>query len=397
MPNSIGKQPACKPSKPYPDFPLYPHNSKRWAKKIRGRTHFFGRWRDGWKDKPEEYQADWQAAYARYQHEMPYLLRGKTPPPMHSTALTVGNMVNAMLEQKDAEVDSGELAKRTWLDYKRTGATLIAELGRHATVESLTPNDFAALRTKLAKTLGLVALGNEIGRCRVFFNWAFKSEEIDRPVKLGVSFKKPSKKSVRTARQAKPKKIFTLDELRTLYHAADQQMKAFMLLALNGGLGNGDIARLEPRHIVNGWIVYPRPKTSVERRFPLWKETQEALAKVKKRESELPFVFITKYGESWHKDDKDSPLSKEFRKLCIACRLHQKGRGFYSLRHQFRTVADGCLDRTAVDFVMGHDDGSMARNYTQDVENERLQKVVDHVRNWCKPMFRKPAKKGGAN
>ncbi len=198
----------------------------------------------------------------------------------------------------------------------------MAELGRHITVESLQPSDFAALRTKLSKTLGLVALGNEIGRCRVFFNWAYKSELIDRPVRCGVSFKKPSKKAVRTAKNAKPKKIFTLEELRTLYHAADNQMKAFMLLALNGGLGNGDIARLEPRHIVNGWIVFPRPKTSVERRFPLWPETIAALAKVKQRESELPYVFVTKYGGAWHKDDKDSPLSKEFRKHCIECDCH---------------------------------------------------------------------------
>ncbi len=372
---------SAKPSKPYPEFPLFPHATKRWAKKIRGRFHYFGPW------------ADWQGALERYQYEVDYLQQGKTPPPKDQAALTVGDLVNRFLEHKEAKVESGELAKRTWNDYKLTGTMLVASLGRHTSVESLTSSDFAKLRNKLSESLGLMALGNEIGRCKVFFNFAYKDNLIDHPVKMGLSFAKPNRKSVKREKESKSAKIFTIDELRTLYHAADKSMQAFMLLALNCGFGNGDIGQLEFRHIVNGWIDYPRPKTLVNRKCPLWAETISAIAKAKqtKHIDELPYVFVTKYGQSWFKESGDSPISKEFNKLCKETNLHQVGRGFYSLRHQFRTVADGCRDAVAIGHIMGHSDDSMAANYREWIEPERLQAVVDHVYAWVKPMFKKKA------
>ena len=213
-------------------------------------------------------------------------------------ALTVGDMVNLMLDQRDAKVKSGELAKRTWTDYERTGKWLIQELGRHTSIESLNTHDFSKLRKKLSETLGLVSMENEIGRCRVFFNFAFKNGLIDKPVKPGDVFDKPSRKSLKREKLTKASKVFTIDELRTLYHAADAQMKAFILLAINGGLGNGDIGQLEFRHIQNGWIDYPRPKTAVDRKFPLWKETKAAIEAGKQtKHPELPYVFVIKYGK----------------------------------------------------------------------------------------------------
>ena len=36
--------PKREPSKPYPDFPLFPHATKRWPRKIKGKLCCCGPW-----------------------------------------------------------------------------------------------------------------------------------------------------------------------------------------------------------------------------------------------------------------------------------------------------------------------------------------------------------------
>jgi hypothetical protein len=96
-----------KPAKPRPDFPLFPHATGRWAKKIRGKLHYFGKW------------ADPDAALQRYVEERDDLYAGRKPR-RNREGLTVKDLVNKFLLAKKAKVDAGELALGTFGDQYKT-------------------------------------------------------------------------------------------------------------------------------------------------------------------------------------------------------------------------------------------------------------------------------------
>jgi integrase len=142
-------------------------------------------------------------------------------------------------------------------------------------------------------------------------------------------------------------------------------------------------------------VRFPRPKTGIDRRCPLWPETAAALrgALAKrhqpKGEDATGLVFITRYGYGWSKDVADSPITKETRKLLDALCVNGH-RNFYTLRHTFRTVADEARDQPAVDHIMGHESPHMSSVYRERISDERLKAVTDHVRAWLFPAIGKP-------
>src|ERR1700730_10852469 len=97
---------TSKPAKPYPDFALFPHATKRWAKKIRGKLHYFGPW-----DDPD-------AALKKYLEQKDALQAGRVPR-IQGEELTLRDLANRFLTSKKLQLAAGELTSRTWADYYR--------------------------------------------------------------------------------------------------------------------------------------------------------------------------------------------------------------------------------------------------------------------------------------
>lgn len=407
-----------KPAKPYPDFPLFAHATGRWAKKIRGRFVFFGPWNDPY------------GALDRYLAQRDELHAGRVPrardgtavassagPTSRAGAAPVGggaaadpggpvmrDLVNRFLTAKQRRMEAGDMGRRSFSDYHAASGRLVGFFGRHRRLDDITPEDFGRYRAELAKVRGPVALGNEIGRVRSIFKFGYESGLLDRPVRYGPEFVRPSRRAVRLARKERGPRMFEAAEVKTLLAAASPVMRAMILLGVNCGMGNTDVAELT-RGVVDlerGWVDHPRPKTGIPRRCPLWPETVAALRAALERRPEprdaadAGIVFITKGRHRWVRVGEPGAKSKgrnqavvkdsvtmEFGKLVRAAGLHRPGRGFYGLRHSFRTVADEVGDRPAVDLIMGHEDGSdMATHYVERIGDDRLRRVAEHVRGW---------------
>ena len=105
----------------------------------------------------------------------------------------------------------------------------------------------------------------------------------------------------------------------------------------------------------------------------------------------ITIFFESKRGRRWVRPTKSTDeskwtnrsdmLGKEFATLVKPLDVNG-GRGFYSLRHSFQTVAEESRDLPAVGHVMGHSDTSMAARYRERITDERLEAVAGTVHDW---------------
>jgi integrase len=411
-----------KPKKPYPDFPLTPHPLGKWCKKIRGQMHYFGAWATRVDGALTRVDGDgWNEALDEYKKVADDLHAGRTPR-AKGDGLTVAELCNQFLTAKLRKVEAKELTSRLLAEYKEVTDLCVKTFGASRLVDDLAAADFANLRATMAKKWGPVRLSSSITRTKSIFKYGYDTGVLKQPVRYGPEFVKPDKAVLRRHRAKMPTKMFEAEEVRALIDGAlvvgengpelvrpDPTLRAMILLGVNLGFGNVDCTELTLTclNLEQGWIDFPRPKTGVACRCPLWVETVEAIRAalaLRPKPADYPEcgrVFLTVRGSPFikiteqigveedggkkkvvAKSNRKDLIGIQFKKLLDALGIHRTGVGFYSLRHVFETIGGEAKDQVAVDLIMGHNDPSMAAHYRERIENDRLKAVTDHVRKW---------------
>jgi len=413
--NPTGRKAGERPEKPYEGFPLTPHAGGKWMKKIRGTIHYFGRWGRIVKGKMERLPGDgWQEALAIYKAQAEDLHAGRTPRPKID-GLTVGDLRERFLTAKSRALDAGEITARTYAEYRQSADRLQAMFGEHRLVDDLAADDFEHLRADMASHFGPVRLSNEVQRVRTIFKWGYDAALIKTPMRFGPDFKKPSAAVLRKHRAKNGEKMLEAEQIRLILDALDGKevvtgtdetgepvkvklephpaLRAMILLGVNCGFIAKDCADLplSALDLKGEWIDFPRPKTGIARRCALWPETVDALkAAIEARpEPETKeakrLVFVTTRGRPWIIRGTANRISFLARDLMMTLGVHRSKGGFATLRHVFRTIADGAKDQVAVNHAMGHSDSTMAGVYRERIDDSRLRAVADHVRAWLWP------------
>jgi integrase len=260
---------------------------------------------------------------------------------------TLGRLCNEFLNAKKAALGQGKITAAHFGNLFAACERMVSFWGAGRLAADLGPDDFEALAYSYPPTWKLRRRKREIGNVRCAFNYAATKEKIVR-TRFGV-FKGPSRDELDAERFARERKHatreFTPAQLRKIIDAASTPLRAMILLGVNTGFGNSDIATLPLSYLDldGGWSNCPRPKTTIRRRAALWPETVQAIreALATRPEPSDPddagLAFVTVTGLRWVRADvvkhadggvevkADDSVSKALRTLVKDLGLHRPG------------------------------------------------------------------------
>lgn len=317
---------------------------------------------------------------------------------------TLREVMNRWLIDRRGDSQRGELGGGTFQQY-RLSIQRIAPIAGHIFTDDINPDIIKSIYTKIHAKHGEDAARRAMSHLR---SCAREAEDRGwcRPMRIG------KRNIAKLTARDKPKmkwKLYTPPQLRQILLACNrrirtskgrtyrepwEQLKAMILLALNGGYGARELSQL-PRPIVDldaRMIDYRRGKTNEDHVVPLWPETVRALRRVMRQRPGDELVFRTREGNAWAREEKHFVAGKlsrsvnhdnvawKFDELVRPIGLKIAGQSFYKLRHLHATTADAFGDVHASLVLTGHGVPG-ARGFYVRVDTARLVKLVEYLRH----------------
>jgi integrase len=280
------------------------------------------------------------------------------------TALKQGRFVEITYNAATFERVCGD---ERWDGTEAAAARVVAKLRR------------AAERMMLAGEVKPRTFNKWITLARQFCGWAESAYRLDRLPRDRALFAK-YEVGESTAKAVPP------DVLRTLWDAADDRGRCFILLGLNCGFYAVDISDLTAEQVGETHLRHRRGKTGVRVRYLLWPETRALLAKVGARSGRAfrtrdgtPLVHYSTLAKSGEPARVDN-VRNWWVRLCAAAGV--KGFTFSNLRDTASTAVES-IDRSMTDLFLAHSDPRMAKLYVDGemVDSTRLDAVIDELRS----------------
>ncbi|MEO0475406.1 MAG: site-specific integrase [Planctomycetota bacterium] len=355
-----------------PDFPLSYHKATgRFYKTNKGKRHYFG--------------SDPREAKQRLDREWHYI-KLNLPVPGEGEQ-TVADLIDEWLEDRRLDIGQpGGIKHKTWKDYRRYALFYIEHLGAEVPVSMLGPEQFAVLhRAIMEKTKDSPTVGRKmVNVARMPWNWGKANKKCDE-VAMGSRFKLPDKGLVREKRHSRGRQTFEPEEIHAMLSTAKPYMRAAILLGINGGFTQSEIALLLESDVdlATGIISHLRPKTRFYRRVTLWPETVQAIHDMPSyrpaRGSE-GYLFTTRNGRRYAEDGANG-ISQGFKRLMDKHGIELEQSGFGKLRATHRTAGDSAKDDNASKLIMGHALGSndTEEHYIRGIMDDRIKAVTDCV------------------
>jgi len=287
-------------------------------------------------------------------------------------------------------VKSHEVAPSTLLTYNADTKKLIEFMGERADrdIAELSRQDLLDFRAEEVKTISPASVNDRIKVLRMVFKSARREGLItDNPAEFV--------DAVRGAKR-KPKPVFTIDQLRAVLTAADDEWKSMVLFGLYTGLRLGDVARLTWANL-DLQARELRIDTQKTNKIIIQSLAGPLLAHVESLPvSDNPMAPLhPRAFELVGRDGTTSVLSGQFVDLLVQVglrkkkahrKVHGKGRGvgssggglsFHCLRHTAVTMLkEAGIPVAAVMELTGHSSKEMSEHYTH-VGKESLKLAAE--------------------